>query len=174
MPPAYKLIKLLLLFGIVAGLLLSPALVLADGYSPLDLPERGQGPKGSVQSEQVEKGEASSSASPHPTEDEIVGTFTGTVQAVEDNRLTVEVNGDEREVEVPKGVGIMRDGQPVNLSEITQGDSVTIERNDEGIVTEVRVASKQSMDFWRTFLPILVVVLVAFFLLSRNRSPRKA
>ena len=155
--------------GMVAALGLivaAPTLVLADGYSPLDLPDRGAGPSG-VQ------GESTSSATPSPTAestpDESAAEITsGTVQRVEGNQLVVEVNGEEREVDVPNDVRITRDGQDIELNAIEAGDVASFERNDEGEITEVRVASQQSMNFWRGFLPILAVVLVGFYLLSRR------
>ena len=155
--------------GIVMALGLAvtgPISVLADGYSPLNLPDRGAGPSG-VQ------GESTSSATPSPTPESTPGESTsditsGTVQRVEDNRLVIEVSGEEREVNLPDNVQVTRDGQDIELNAIEEGDVASFERNAEGEITEVRVASQQSMNFWRGFLPILAVVLVGFYLLSRR------
>lgn len=164
-----NLSALLKVFGVVTLLsvsLLLPTSALADGYSPLDLPDRGSGPNG-VQ------GESTSSATPSPsptsTDSESQEDFSsGTVRGVEDNKLIVEVDGEEREIELPEDVQVVRDGQEVSLSDVVDGDTVSFERDNEGEITEVRVASEQSMNFWRGFLPILVVVLVGFYLLSRR------
>src|SRR5690606_8235029 len=100
--------------------------------------------------------------------------ITGAVQRVEDGKLIVEVDGEERELEVGDDATITRDGEEVALSDVQSGDMATVERNEDGDIVEVRIASQQSMNFWRGFLPILLVVLVGFYLLSRKRDQKKA
>ncbi len=158
--------------AITVGLMVAaPATILADGYSPLNLPDRGAGPTG-VQ------GESTSSATPSPNPstpaESTANVTSGTIQRVEDNRLVLEVDGEERQVELPQDVQVTRDGQAASLSDISSGDTASFERNDQGQITEVRVASQQSMNFWRGFLPILVVVLVGFYLLSRRAKRTNA
>jgi hypothetical protein len=161
------------------GLMLSPMSVLADGYNPLNLPDRGQGPNSGVQGESVQKDangnpiEATPSASPEAVED-TVGSFTGDFKEVRDGKLVVEVNGEEREVEVADDVKVTRDGEDSSLDQIQSGDSVTVDRNEDGSVNELRVASEQTMDFWRTVFPIALVVLGAFYFLTRKRPVKKA
>jgi len=154
--------------------LLAPPMALADGYSPLDMPPRGDGPAPSVQGENTDNDdEATPSASPTESEDD-TSNITGAVQRVEDGKLIVEVDGEERELEVGDDATITRDGEEVALSDVQSGDMATVERNEDGDIVEVRIASQQSMNFWRGFLPILLVVLVGFYLLSRKRDQKKA
>ena len=159
---------------LATSLLLTPAVAFADGYSPLGLPDRGDGPP-AVQGENTDgqtNGQASPSATPSDTPEQEAepGSVSGAIKEIRDGKLVMEVDGQDQEVAIPEDLQITRDGQDVNLDQLENVDVATIERNDEGEITEVRVASKQSMDFWRSFLPILLVVLVGFYLLSRRRG----
>lgn len=166
----FKIVSLAITLGLFAA---TPIAISADGYTPLNLPERGAGPSG-VQGESTSSATPSASPSALPTSSEADNNITsGTVERVEDGRLVVSVDGEERDVEIPDDVQVTRDGQDINLDDIQSGDTASFERNEQGEITEVRVASQQSMNFWRGFLPILLVVLVGFYLLSR-RAKRNA
>jgi hypothetical protein len=156
-----------------AVLLAAPVAARADGYSPLNLPDRGAGPAG-VQGESTTSATPSPSSTTNASDKSTKELTSGTVQGVEDGNLIVEVDGKEQKVELPDDVRITRDGQEATLSDVASGDEASIERNDAGEITEVRIASQQSMNFWRGFLPILIVVLVGFYLLSRRTKRTSA
>lgn len=167
----------------LAALLMLPQLAAADGYRPLDgMPERGEGPTPAVQGESAENNEGGENgedgdengSESSPSADPETGNVIGSIVEIDDRMMVVEVDGIERQIEIPEDVKVVRDGNEVALGDIQPGDTATLERNDEGEVTEVIVASEQSMDFWRGFLPVLLVVLIGFFLLTRKRNPKSA
>lgn len=164
--------KFLFMVWVTGIFLVTAPAIFADGYSPLNLPDRGAGPTPAVQGEQVDAAQDSDGDAANDAEEEL--TLTGNIVEVNDELLVMEINGMERQVEIPNDVEVVRDGQQISLNEIQPGDTATIERNEDGDIVEVRVASKQTMDFWRGFLPIFLVVLIGFYLLTRKKDPKSA
>jgi hypothetical protein len=100
------------------------------------------------------------------------GTFTGKVTKT--NPLTVNSNGQDRQINAAPNVTVMRDGKAATLGDLKVGDQVNVTSNPDNTVSRIETTSVASSgsSIWKWLIPLLIALLVLgliAYLLSRRK-----
>jgi hypothetical protein len=100
------------------------------------------------------------------------GTFTGKVTKT--NPLTVNSNGQDRQVNLAPGATVVRDGKAATAGDLKVGDQVNVTANADNTVSRIETTSVASSgsSIWKWLIPLLIALLVLgliAYLLSRRK-----
>jgi hypothetical protein len=100
------------------------------------------------------------------------GTFTGKVSKT--NPLTVNSNGQDRQINAAPGMTVVRDGKTAAVGDLKVGDQVNVTSNPDNSVSRIETTSvaKSGSSIWKWLIPLLIALLVIAllaYLLSRRK-----
>jgi hypothetical protein len=103
------------------------------------------------------------------------GTYAGKVTANTTAGLSIHGNDGDRTVVVQPGAVITRNGKTVAVSDLKNGDDVTMTVAQNGVVQSINATSKKGDDlgFLKWLIPLLIVLLLLLGLLLWLLSQRK-
>ncbi len=102
------------------------------------------------------------------------GTFTGKVSKT--SPLTVNSNGQDRQVNTTASTTIVRDGKTATVGDLKVGDQVNVTSNPDNTVSRVETTSvaKSGSNIWKWLIPLLIALIVigllAYFLSRRKKD----
>jgi hypothetical protein len=102
------------------------------------------------------------------------GTFTGKVTKT--NPLTVNSNGQDRQINLAPGATIVRDGEAATAGELKVGDQVNVTANPDNTVSRIETTSTAGggSSIWKWLIPLLIALvvlgLIAYLLSRRKRN----
>jgi ATP-dependent Zn protease len=101
------------------------------------------------------------------------GTFTGKITKT--NPLTVNSNGQDRQVNATGTTAIVRDGKTATLNDPKVGDQVNVSSNPDNTVAKIETTgtAKSGSSIWKWLIPLLIALLVLgliAYLLSRRKK----
>lgn len=110
-----------------------------------------------------------------PTAAPVTGgaTFTGKISKT--SPLTVNSNGQDRQVNTTANTAIVRDGKAATVGDLKVGDQVNVTSNPDNTVAKVETtsAAKSGSSIWKWLIPLLIALLVLgliAYLLSRRKK----
>jgi ATP-dependent Zn protease len=100
------------------------------------------------------------------------GTFTGKISKT--SPLTVNSNGQERQITTTASTTVIRDGKAAAVSDLKVGDQVNVTANPDNTVANIQTTSvaKSGSSIWKWLIPLLIALLVIAllaYLLSRRK-----
>jgi len=101
-------------------------------------------------------------------------TFTGKVSKT--NPLTVNSNGQDRQVNTTANTTVVRDGKAATVGDLKVGDQVNVSSNPDNTVSRVETtsATQSSAGFLKWLIPLLIALLIigllAYFLSRRKKD----
>jgi ATP-dependent Zn protease len=115
-------------------------------------------------------GVAAQTPTPAPTTG---GTFTGKISKT--SPLTVNSNGQDRQVNTTASTTVLRDGKTATVGDLKVGDQVNVTSNPDNTVSKIETTSvtKSSTGFLKWLIPLLIVLLILAliaYLLSRRKK----
>jgi len=102
------------------------------------------------------------------------GTFTGKVSKT--SPLTVNSNGQDRQINAAPNVTVVRDGKAATISDLKVGDQVNVTSNPDNTVSRIEttsVAASSTTGFLKWLIPLLIALLILgliAYLLSRRKK----
>jgi len=102
------------------------------------------------------------------------GTFTGKVSKT--NPLTVNSNGQDRQINAAPNMTVVRDGKAATAGDLKVGDQVNVTSNPDNTVSRIETTSvaKSGSSIWKWLLPLLIALvllgLLLYFLSKRRRD----
>jgi hypothetical protein len=101
------------------------------------------------------------------------GAFTGKVTKT--NPLTVNSNGQDRQINAAPGMTVLRDGKAATAGDLKVGDQVNVTSNADNTVSriETTATAKSGSSIWKWLIPLLIALLVLgllAYLLSRRKK----
>ena len=103
------------------------------------------------------------------------GTFTGKVSKT--SPLTVNSNGQDRQINAAPNVTVVRDGKAATISDLKVGDQVNVTSNPDNTVSRIEttsVAASSNTGFLKWLIPLLIALLIlgllAYFLSRRKKT----
>lgn len=103
------------------------------------------------------------------------GTFTGKVSKT--SPLTVNSNGQDRQINAAPNVTVVRDGKTATISDLKVGDQVNVTANPDNTVSRIEttsVAASSNTSFLKWLIPLLIALLIlgliAYFLSRRKKT----
>lgn len=103
------------------------------------------------------------------------GTFTGKVSKT--SPLTVNSNGQDRQINAAPNMAVVRDGKAATVSDLKVGDQVNVTANPDNTVSRIETtsaATSSSAGFLRWLIPLLILLaligLIAYFLSRRKKK----
>lgn len=110
-----------------------------------------------------------------PTAAPVTGTapFTGKISKT--SPLTVNSNGQDRQVNTTANTTVLRDGKAVTVGDLKVGDQVNVTSNPDNTVAKVETTSvaKSGSSIWKWLVPLLIalaVIALIAYLLSRRKK----
>jgi ATP-dependent Zn protease len=116
-------------------------------------------------------GVAAQTPTPAPTTG---GTFTGKISKT--SPLTVNSNGQDRQVNTTANTTVVRDGKAATVGDLKVGDQVNVSSNPDNTVSKIETTSaakSSSAGFLKWLIPLLIVLLILgliAYLLSRRKK----
>jgi len=102
------------------------------------------------------------------------GTFTGKISKT--NPLTVNSNGQDRQINAAPGMTVVRDGKTATVGDLKVGDQVNVTSNPDNSVSRIETTSvaKSGSSVWKWLIPLiialLIIALLAYLLSRRKRD----
>ena len=103
------------------------------------------------------------------------GTFTGKISQT--SPLTVNSNGQDRQINAAPNVTVVRDGKAAAVSDLKVGDQVNVTANPDNTVSRIEttsVAASSTTGFLKWPIPLLIALLIigllAYFLSRRKKT----
>jgi len=102
------------------------------------------------------------------------GTFTGKVSKT--SPLTVNSNGQDRQVNTTASTTVLRDGKAATVGDLKVGDQVNVSSNPDNTVSKIETtsAAKSGSSIWKWLIPLLIalllIALIAYFLSRRKKD----
>ncbi len=102
------------------------------------------------------------------------GTFTGKVSKT--SPLTVNSNGQDRQINAAPNMAVVRDGKAATVSDLKVGDQVNVTANPDNTVSKIETtsAAKSGSSIWKWLIPLLIALLIigllAYFLSRRKKA----
>lgn len=102
------------------------------------------------------------------------GTFTGKVSKT--SPLTVNSNGQDRQINAAPNVTVLRDGKAATVGDLKVGDQVNVTSNPDNTVSKIETTSVASSgsSIWKWLIPLLIALLIigllAYFLSRRKKD----
>ncbi len=110
-----------------------------------------------------------------PTAAPVTGTapFTGKISKT--SPLTVNSNGQDRQVNTTANTTVLRDGKAATVGDLKVGDQVNVTSNPDNTVAKVETtsAAKSGSSIWKWLIPLLIalaVIALIAYLLSRRKK----
>lgn len=111
-----------------------------------------------------------------PTAAPVTGTapFTGKISKT--SPLTVNSNGQDRQVNTTASTTVLRDGKAAAVGDLKVGDQVNVSSNPDNTVSKIETTSvaKSGSSIWKWLIPLLIALLVigllAYFLSRRKKD----
>jgi len=101
------------------------------------------------------------------------GTYAGKVTSNTNSGLTIHGNDGDHTVVVQPGAAISRDGKTAAVSDLKNGDNVTMTVAQNGVVQTINATSKKSSGFnpaWLLLLLLLIPLVLLLWWLSRRKK----
>ncbi|MCA1668729.1 MAG: hypothetical protein LC793_15290 [Thermomicrobia bacterium] len=113
---------------------------------------------------------AAQSPTPAPTTG---GTFTGKISKT--SPLTVNSNGQDRQINAAPNMTVVRDGKTATVGDLKVGDQVNVTSNADNTVSKIETTSVASSgsNIWKWLIPLLIALLLIgliAYLLSKRRK----
>ena len=88
------------------------------------------------------------------------GTFTGKISKT--SPLTVNSNGQDRQVNTTANTTVIRDGKAAAVGDLKVGDQVNVTSNPDNTISNIQTTgvAKSSSSFWKWLIPLLIALLV--------------
>ncbi|MDQ2785046.1 MAG: hypothetical protein M3Y58_08595 [Chloroflexota bacterium] len=102
------------------------------------------------------------------------GTFTGKISKT--SPLTVNSNGQDRQVNTTASTTVIRDGKAATVGDLKVGDQVNVTSNPDNTVAKIEttsIAASSNTGFLKWLIPLLIVLLIIgliLWLLSRRKK----
>src|SRR3954451_4392391 len=101
------------------------------------------------------------------------GTFTGKITKT--SPLTVNSNGQDRQINPAPGTTVLRAGKAATLTDLKVGDQVNVPSNPDNSVPRIETTgtTKSGSSIWKWLIPLLIALLVLgliAYLLSRRKK----
>ncbi len=103
------------------------------------------------------------------------GTFTGKVSKT--SPLTVNSNGQDRQINAAPNMAVVQDGKAATVSDLKVGDQVNVTANPDNTVSRIETTSattSSSTGFLKWLIPLLIALLIigllAYFLSRRKKT----
>ncbi len=102
------------------------------------------------------------------------GTFTGKITKT--SPLTVNSNGQDRQINAAPSVTVVRDGKAAAIGDLKVGDQVNVTSNPDNTVAKIETtsaATSSSAGFLKWLIPLLIILLIIgliLWLLSRRKK----
>lgn len=111
-----------------------------------------------------------------PTAAPVTGGATFTGKITKTSPLTVNSNGQDRQVNPTGSTTIVRDGKAATANDLKVGDQVNVTSNPDNTVSRIETtnAAKSSSGFLKWLIPLLILLLliglIAYFLSRRKKD----
>ncbi len=101
------------------------------------------------------------------------GTFTGKVSKT--SPLTVNSNGQDRQINAAPNMTVVRDGKAATVGDLKVDDQVNVTSNPDNTVAKIETTSvaKSGSSIWKWLIPLLIALLLIgliAYLLSRRKK----
>ncbi len=103
------------------------------------------------------------------------GTFTGKISKT--SPLTVNSNGQDRQINAAPNMAVVRDGKAATVSDLKVGDQVNVTAKPDNTVSKIETtsaATSSSAGFLKWLIPLLILLaligLIAYFLSRRKKT----
>ena len=101
------------------------------------------------------------------------GTFTGKISKT--SPLTVNSNGQDRQINAAPNVAVTRDGKAATVGDLKVGDQVNVTSNPDNTVSRIETtsAAKSGASIWKWLILLLIALLILgliAYLLSRRKK----
>lgn len=101
------------------------------------------------------------------------GTFTGKISKT--SPLTVNSNGQDRQVNTTANTTVIRDGKAAAVGDLKVGDQVNVTSNPDNTIANIQTTgvAKSGSSIWKWLIPLLIALLVIVllaYLLSRRKK----
>ncbi len=101
------------------------------------------------------------------------GTFTGKISKT--SPLTVNSNGQDRQINAAPNMTVVRDGKAATAGDLKVGDQVNVTSNPDNTVSRIETTSvaKSGSSIWKWLIPLLIALLIIAliaYLLSRRKK----
>lgn len=102
------------------------------------------------------------------------GVFTGKISKT--SPLTVNSNGQDRQVNTTANTTVVRDGKAAAVGDLKVGDQVNVTSNPDNTVSKIEttsIATSSNTGFLKWLIPLLIVLLILgliAYLLSRRKK----
>jgi hypothetical protein len=101
------------------------------------------------------------------------GTFTGKISKT--SPLTVNSNGQDRQINAAPNMTVVRDGKAATAGDLKVGDQVNVTSNPDNTVSRIETTSvaKSGTSIWKWLIPLLIALLIIAliaYLLSRRKK----
>jgi ATP-dependent Zn protease len=102
------------------------------------------------------------------------GTFTGKISNT--NPLTVNSNGQDRQLNTTARTTVIRDGKAAAVGDLKTGDQVNVTSNPDNTIANIQTTSvaKSGSGIWKWLIPLLIALLIigllAYFLSRRKKD----
>ncbi len=103
------------------------------------------------------------------------GTFTGKVSKT--SPLTVNSNGQDRQINAAPNMTVVRDGKAATVGDLKVDDQVNVTSNPDNTVSKIETTSvtkSGGSSIWKWLIPLLIVLaligLLAYFLSRRKKD----
>ncbi len=110
-----------------------------------------------------------------PTAAPVTGSapFTGKISKT--SPLTVNSNGQDRQINTTANTTVVRDGKAAAVGDLKVGDQVNVTSNPDNTVAKVETTSvaKSGSSIWKWLIPLLIALLILgliLWLLSRRKK----
>ncbi len=111
-----------------------------------------------------------------PTAAPVTGGATFTGKITKTSPLTVNSNGQDRQVNATANTTVMRDGKAAAIGDLKVGDQVNVTSNPDNTVAKIETtsaATSSSAGFLKWLIPLLIILLIIgliLWLLSRRKK----
>ena len=100
------------------------------------------------------------------------GTFTGKISKT--SPLTVNSNGQDRQINAAPNMTVVRDGKAATVGDLKVGDQVNVTSNPDNSVSKIETTSvaKSGISIWKWLIPLLIALVILAllaYLLSRRK-----
>ncbi len=111
-----------------------------------------------------------------PTAAPVTGGATFTGKITKTSPLTVNSNGQDRQINTTPSTTVLRDGKAAAVGDLKVGDQVNVSSNPDNTVSKIEttsVAASSSAGFLKWLIPLLIALLIIgliLWLLSRRKK----
>lgn len=110
-----------------------------------------------------------------PTAAPVTGSAPFTGKITKTSPLTVNSNGQDRQINTTASTTVLRDGKAAAVGDLKVGDQVNVTSNPDNTVSKIETtsAAKSGSSIWKWLIPLLIALLILgliLWLLGRRKK----